>query len=295
MYLSHSTRAEIVNSSIHSNTGSNGRTVWNRYAANSIKVISSVIAGNSGSEIEGDGPVEIVHSVVSQTKDDAWIESVDIDGDQNPDYSGNNTFSAAEDGIYDGSIVNDDLVDDGINLNGLLKDVAENTRVIGSSVDIGAYEVEAQKVRLSEGYNLISLNLNPNDSIENVLSSIAVDLVKDESGTEIDAANTQWDVSKGYLVKLSAPGTLVVTGTMVDTASLPFGEGYSLIPVYSDVDAETLFGSLANIDLIKDENGNTIRSIDGTLVDNIGTLKAGRSYLIKVSPLSSVTATYSAE
>jgi len=60
--------------------------------------------------------------------------------------------------------------------------------------------------------------------------------------------------------------------------------GYNIIPVYGDaVDAEVALAAIPGLELVKDAQGNTLRKVNGSWVNNINNLEPGQAYLVKVS------------
>jgi len=100
-----------------------------------------------------------------------------------------------------------------------------------------------------------------------------------------------WQTDRGYLVKLSQAETLDVTGKIIGAdTTVQLNDGYNLIPVYVNdkIDAKTVLTSVPGFELAKDEDGNTLRMIEGEWVNNIGDLEAGKAYLVKVTGIPTV-------
>jgi len=93
-----------------------------------------------------------------------------------------------------------------------------------------------------------------------------------------------WLKDQGYLIKMNTQADLVVTGNLVDVTQITLTAGYNIVPFFGDdANAEVTLKDIAGLELVKDAQGNTLRKVDGSWVDNIITLKSGQAYLIKVS------------
>ncbi len=148
------------------------------------------------------------------------------------------------------------------------------------------------EIPLSEGWNFISTNCIPDDlAVESVFASVnsSVIQVKDLSSTYLPSlgVNTigNWDITKGYQVKMLNDAVLQIGGTKVDPTQTPIqltmgwnALGY-LLDGESDPNA-SLTDILPNIIQLKNLNATFLPSIG---LNTIGNLKPTEGYQIKMT------------
>ncbi|WP_293299250.1 T9SS type A sorting domain-containing protein [Pedobacter sp. UBA4863] len=131
----------LTNVSIGANTANSGGGIYNADASSKPQIRNSIIYGNN-TGIEGNGTPVVSYSLVQGSTD---ITNGNIDGNTNPD------FVDASNGDY--SLKNTSpLINKGSNtyfdagqtpdLNAITTDLAGNTRIIGTAIDLGAYEYQ---------------------------------------------------------------------------------------------------------------------------------------------------------
>ncbi len=150
---------------------------------------------------------------------------------------------------------------------------------------------------LSEGYRFISFNLQPDDpDMESVFASVLDDLeyVRDSGGNHLRRIGDDWTNNigeliniDGYLVKLENDATLGMEGDSIDADTpIPLTAGHQFISYLPNtrIDAVAAFaGILDNLIFARDSFGNVLRRIGAEWINNIGELKPGEGYLLKMS------------
>jgi len=126
-------------------------------------------------------------------------------------------------------------------------------------------KVKTQQIVLNQGWNDLSTYLEPAiNNLEELTAQLGEDLIILQHFGEIywpeQGINLigEWDFSKGYVIKVSAPQTLTVQGTKPSNQSIIVTEGWNLIPVLSNQPVEllTLLGNnLQYTSIIKDGVG----------------------------------------
>jgi hypothetical protein len=185
-------------------------------------------------------------------------------------------------------------VDDGTYyLNVTATDYAENTASVLVEVEI----LEAQRayaIELYKGWNLISLPLIPNDSsIEVILADIAA--VVDRVWT-YDAETKLWSGwpgtltemvdGKGYWIKMTAPATLIIHGTVMPVDPLTPMPTYHVVPGWNligfkeidEMGADTYLAGVEYVRIWSFEHGIWVPVNPET-----GTMKPGLGYWIAVT------------
>jgi|GEM_PF-1717952 len=120
-----------------------------------------------------------------------------------------------------------------IDFQGLESDLGEVTVIVG-----------VQKIELSYGWSLISSYLDPTDpdivnlwadvvSEENLRLMISMDGIYAPAPFNINTL-TNWDVLKGYKVKMNATDTLVIEGYALPENEANFDAGANIIPVLTN-------------------------------------------------------------
>ncbi len=95
-----------------------------------------------------------------------------------------------------------------------------------------------------------------------------------------------WQVKEGYLFNITAPSVITLSGIQEAADSpIPVHTGYQLIsylPEYP-INAQTALTSiLDNMEYVRSSAGAYLRKVGGNWVNNIGTLKPGEGYLLKM-------------
>jgi len=98
-----------------------------------------------------------------------------------------------------------------------------------------------------------------------------------------------WVNTEGYIFYMNGPTNFLITGNAIDDQTLIHfaTSGIKIIGYIKDhdINAKDAFESYFNagqIDIVKNSNGNILRKIGGTWVNNIGNLNVGQGYMINV-------------
>ena len=165
--------------------------------------------------------------------------------------------------------------------------------LLASPLSSIAQEMRTQQVQLEQGWNLVSLNVQPDDSSFASIFGANVDqiaMVKNEEG-EVYAPGegikqiTTWKSGEGYQIHVKAPLTLGVTGTPIrpDSMRVVLEEGGNVVPYLSSATqtVETAVASLEeSLILIEDEAGEPYDpSASSPTLDS---LRPGRAYKVYV-------------
>ena len=180
----------------------------------------------------------------------------------------------------------------------------------GSAFDMGIYEYfdtahYVQEVSLSEGWNIMSFRLIPNDTdLLNILQPLIdegkLKKVIDESGNFIEDwgnfgswKNTIGGLknTEGYKVNVVSASTLQVDGLAVQLSyDIPLHEGWNIIawPASYEQDGLEVFQELINggkLKKVMDEAGNVIEDWGsfGNWKNLIGNFKPGKGYKVNVT------------
>ncbi|MFC2087907.1 T9SS type A sorting domain-containing protein, partial [Bacteroidota bacterium] len=182
--------------------------------------------------------------------------------------------------------------------------IAGDCGATGSSVvtlHVSASEI-SQSISLSQGWNIISLSLNP---FENNLQSLLQALidgdvlikVQDEKGSAIEKIGASWfnfigDVQRteGYLVKVSGDTAVTIDGGPIrDATHIVLSSGWNIIS-YPDTIPEyvaSVFDELilhGFLEKVQDEKGASFEEIIPLgWIDNIGDLISGEGYRVRVN------------
>ncbi len=164
-----------------------------------------------------------------------------------------------------------------------------------------------QNIALNTGWNLMSFNVQPvNTNFLTILQPMinAGTLIKviDEAGNIIQYFPWGWTnnignmaLTEGYYIKVTAPCTLSLTGVAAATPyTIPLSNGWNIMgyPCQNPQNALTgLQPLITSGALLKvfDEAGNIIQNFPWGWVNNIGNMKAGEGYYIKVNVACSIT------
>jgi hypothetical protein len=152
---------------------------------------------------------------------------------------------------------------------------------------------ETQLIPLNLGWNLISSNLIPaSSSIIEILAPIADNIIifQDAEGhTVIPSFNIygilNWDINKGYKVKVNTPTVLTIMGTPIipESTHVPIIPGWQIIPYLrnSSLEVSLALSSINAITEIAKNNGVGIY-LPGS-VNSIGSLIPTQGYWLKAS------------
>ena len=172
-------------------------------------------------------------------------------------------------------------------------------------------------INLESGYNLVSSNVEPNqtgmkdilidgyggDSDPLTAPSTYLDFVKGESGsmfkkyaapTGWDGSLSDWNVEEGYLFYMSSSSnSFTIDGEEVDVdREIPLDAGYNFVPYYpsTSIDPQTAFGTiLDNLELVRNTGSDHFRKVGGVWTDNLPPLEAGEGYLVKMNAADVLT------
>jgi hypothetical protein len=154
-----------------------------------------------------------------------------------------------------------------------------------------------QAIALSSGYQFVSLNLHPEHTeMTNVLATILdnLDFVKDSNGNMLRRMGPNWvnnigswKITDGYLIRMNTNCTLNVEGLPLESGTtIPLKTGYQFVAYLLTEPENTLVSFseiLDNLEFAKDSNGSLLRKMGPNWVNNIGDLKPGEGYLLKMN------------
>jgi hypothetical protein len=176
---------------------------------------------------------------------------------------------------------------------------------------------ETQQISLSEGWNLFSSRVMPDDPdmlniVQPLIDNDLLFKVIDESGATVfhlpfPPPNGQWSNSigdiaatEGYYIKVNADATLSLTG--IPTAlpiTIPLVEGWNIIsfPSQWPQDAMEVFQPLIDQELLYkviDQSGGVIFKLpfpppNGQWTNSIGNMEPGQGYYVKVHQNTTLT------
>ena len=173
-------------------------------------------------------------------------------------------------------------------------------------LDDNGIHAESQTLSLNSGWNIFSLAVTPNGSIDmlDILNPVLADLDKvlDEGGNSIVKlfGNWQnsignWTSTEGYYIKLKNATTVSIAGNPISTPlCINVNTGWNIISypcLQNPQDALVVFQNLINDGyLVKviDESGNSIFKLFGNWLNSIGDLQPGKGYYVKVNTNSQV-------
>lgn len=152
--------------------------------------------------------------------------------------------------------------------------------------------VYAQVITLEPGWSGISTYILPVfPSIEAIFAPIIDQLIfaVNEQGMYWPAMNINtigmWDTSKGLIINMQSPDSLIIEGYQLVEGQMPLFEGWNLFPIVSfcEQPVELLQDVMGfNFELIKTADGVNVYWPDMG-VNTIGTLKPGKSYLMLIT------------
>ena len=157
-----------------------------------------------------------------------------------------------------------------------------------------------QEINLHSGWNMIALYIEPGTSVVPLLAGIQSDMILMKNGAgevywpefSVDQI-VDWKSEAGYLIDMSAPAILHVTGAEIKATRLPIslGAGWNMAayPRQSSMAVGTaLAGISSGLVLVKDGDGGVYWP--SLVIDSIGNMQPGQGYQIYMS--SPVTLNY---
>jgi hypothetical protein len=160
---------------------------------------------------------------------------------------------------------------------------------------------DKQKIYLKKGWNIISLNITPNNTdllsiFNSIIQSDNLIKVQDEQGKAIEKIDNYWinaigqyQSTEGYYIKVKNDDTLSIDGyIMIEKVPLYLSSGWNIISyqLKDSIDAEKILSNIiANGNLVKamDESGLSIENINPLgFVNNIKKFVPGDGYKVKV-------------
>jgi len=166
-----------------------------------------------------------------------------------------------------------------------------------SIVSLMFYSEKIQTISLTEGYQLISFNVDLQGTSITVFSEIfsCLEFVRDTNGNMFRKIGLQWIdnieniyIGQGYLVKMHCPAVLNVKGKPVDT-QIPVNlssSGYHLVgylPENNFTGIEAFDSILDQLEFARNTKGNMLRKIGDTWIDNIENIFPGEGFLLKMN------------
>ena len=156
-----------------------------------------------------------------------------------------------------------------------------------------------QSYNLSEGYQLISSNLEKIDTdMTDVLSEILndnLDFVRNTEGQTLRKIGDvwvnsigDWIIEEAYLVKMFNSDTFSSEGLFVDYETpISLTTGFQLVSYLHSVPVDALYAFYSiigdNLDFIRDSQGYTLQKIGPNWINSIGGCFPGEGYLIKMN------------
>ncbi len=165
--------------------------------------------------------------------------------------------------------------------------------------NFSAYD-SSQFFELKEGWNLISFNIVCDDmSLANILNPIInqVEIIKDDHigviwpDYNIDTIG-EMNINEGYQIKMNSNVNFSIAGNQApldpNETILTLNEGWNIIgfPLINEIDAAAIFQPLIDSDVFVqavDEDNNSLSLVNGQSINEIGSLKPGKGYHVKVT------------
>jgi hypothetical protein len=148
-----------------------------------------------------------------------------------------------------------------------------------------------QNISLQAGWNMISLNVHPDDmQISSIFAGIMNNLLQVKSSEGVYIPNNPFNTllslsdGKGYYVKVSQNCTLQVTGAAINVSvPIPLGAGWNLTAFtpQSSISVSTALASIASY--LLQVKGSEGVYIPGNPFNTLTSLSPGRAYWIKLS------------
>lgn len=142
---------------------------------------------------------------------------------------------------------------------------------------------------IPEGWSGISLPVIPTtNNLQNLFQPIQNQLVilQSLSGMYFPSMNINtigtWNFQQGYKIKMNSQGILPVTGYEISLKQVNFSAGWNIIPVLvnCEIPVTNLTGNINQVEIIKEVAGTGIFWPDLN-INTLGTVKPGKSYLVK--------------
>ena len=159
------------------------------------------------------------------------------------------------------------------------------------------FNTPGQGILVYSGWTGVSTYNDLDDAtVEQNMSSVVNDLIvmQDFSSLYYPLFNINtignWQIDKGYQLKMDATRYLVLYGTVSADKTVELATGWNSLPVLSecDVDAATLFNGVTEIEFVKEMGGDKIWWPEGTLF-TLDFLEPGKAYYVKASAGVSIT------
>lgn len=154
---------------------------------------------------------------------------------------------------------------------------------------------EERTVALDFGWNMISVNVEPDDNDVIALTQALVDedlmeMMKNGAGQFYSAAFgfnniPGWEVDEGYMIKTTAECELTIEGMPIAAdAPIPLANGWQMIAYFPRVPVDAvvaLSGIVDNLEIAKDGAGRFYSTAFG--FSNMGNLTEGGGYMLKMT------------
>ncbi|MFC2136825.1 immunoglobulin domain-containing protein [Bacteroidota bacterium] len=165
-----------------------------------------------------------------------------------------------------------------------------------------------QTIALSNGWNIISLNIQPPsidmlDLVQPLIDNNTLIKVMDEKGQSIVNISNTWynfinyfNASEGYLVKVNTIDSLLIYGLEIENAiNIPLLNGWNIISYPKKIQhpGDDVLADLINngtLEKVQNESGQSIEEIAPLgWIDNIGDFIPGEGYKVKVNQITAFT------
>jgi hypothetical protein len=181
---------------------------------------------------------------------------------------------------------------------------------LGSTVlSLTAVSATSQVVPLTAGWNIISLAVVPPAAgmlqiLQPLIDGGKLVKVQDEQGNALEQlpgigwinSIGSWSATEGYYLRVTTSGSLNVTGSPVPLPlQIPLSNGWNILgyPRSTPVNALTAFQPLITqnrLVKVQDESGNALENLPVLgWVNNIGNLRTGEGYYLRVNAAVSLT------
>ena len=310
-------KARIINNTICNNHASNNGGGVYMYSADNSEIINSIVCSNTAN-YSGDQIYEQSTSSYSTIYCNLgggnygfnpYPDNDNISTDPNfvnPTMgSGNGGITATGTTPDWGLLVSSPCINAGkpdtfgLCLDGI--DLAGTQRVIGDTIDMGAYEYgvatttssKSQSICLDQGWNIFSTYIDNTELVDTVMSDIRekVILMKDENGSvfwpwfNLNLIN-QMTVGKGYQINVTEPVVLTVEGDQVepDTTGIVLHSGFNMMAYLRDNPApvdQVMNSIVPGMVIMKDEHGMVFWPYFN--LNLIGNMVPGEGYQVKLN------------
>lgn len=174
-------------------------------------------------------------------------------------------------------------------------------------LELAGFKTESQTISLTNGWNIFSVRTTPIPAdmlsvLQPLIDAGALMRVQDEGELAVQEVLGSWnnqigdiDPLEGYKIKVAGAIDLVVEGTeFALPVDIPLSSGWNFIgyPSTTPRDAQTVFQPLIDagfLEKVIDETGATLIMVLGSWVNQIGDMRAGEGYVVKVNSATSVT------